>query len=138
MKKKLLCVLAAVMMCGSVVITTSCETLLKGTLDVIESAKFFGVWEVAKYSSNGGSTYAVGSQWTFDSQDLAYNVDGETGKWIAKEGVLYLTPKGKSEEIAFGTITSSSKKEIVIDVNGYNNHNGTVTIKKIKDLETKK
>ena len=80
MRKAKLWFLAAVLTCGTMTVTTSCEQLLKATVDVVEAVKMTGVWEVTESPANSLG-FHKGTTWTFDS-NLTYTVySGASGKW---------------------------------------------------------
>ena len=72
MRKAKLWFLAAVLTCGTMTVTTSCEQLLKATVDVVEAVKMTGVWEVTESPANSLG-FHKGTTWTFDS-NLTYTV----------------------------------------------------------------
>lgn len=133
MRKAKLWFLAAVLTCGTMTVTTSCEQLLKATVDVVEAVKMTGVWEVTESPANSLG-FHKGTTWTFDS-NLTYTVSsGASGKWSLKQSVVTMEPKGQSE-FTLGTLDSANKKNMTINLNGTN---GQVKFKKISDLESSK
>lgn len=131
MKKISLWMLAAILICSTTVITTSCEFLLKSTLTVYEASKVWGVWEVTENSSS--VKLPVGTSCTFETDNnLAYSFsNGETGTWTVEESSLRLTPKGKSQ-YSLGTFKNATKKELELELGG-----GTIKMKKTSDLKKK-
>ena len=132
MKKLSLWILAAVLVCSTSLVTTSCETLLKVAVDVAEGVKVAGVWEVTSASSNSAG-FTTGATWTFDT-NLTYTAStGESGTWGLAQSTFSLTPKGKSE-FNVGTLETVNKKEMVINLAT----GGTVKFKKIANIESSK
>ncbi len=133
MKRISLWIIAATLICSASVITTSCEGLLKATVDVVEAVRATGIWEVTEASTNAAGI-TVGAQWTFNT-DLTYSAStGESGKWMLKEYVFSIEPKGRSEFV-LGRLQSVDKKNIVIELEG---NGGMIKLKKIGDAPKSK
>jgi len=112
-------------------ITTSCETVLKATLDIVEANNLTGTWEITKVSNNSGAYFKVGERWTLNN-DLTYSKStGESGKWMIKQSVLSFEKNGAAEAV-FGTVQNTTKKSMEINVTGVSGYSGVITFQKVQ------
>lgn len=130
MKKLSLWILAAVLLCGTSLVTTSCETMMKIGVDVVDGVKMQGIWQVTEAPANSVG-FRTGAEWTFDNNLLYSATTGEKGKWGIADSMVSFTPNGKSE-FEVGKLVTIEKNHMEISLSG---SNGVVKFKKIGKID---